>query len=173
MVCVCCAQPCSSSPIHVCTTQPAAPRDSGMDMNGLCEPKRKAQGRAAGKEFVSALGNKEWKFSSPISPSTGTGFFLISDTSLLCNALSVVHNPDAHPEAHRRGCHCLQGHQAAAVCPGLHLLPDAFTQLPGTSTAVHIQAPTHGSTAFLPAHRQSQHQPESSFFTLRGRKRNI
>ena len=136
-----------------------------MDVNGLGEPKTKAQGRASGKEFVSALGNKEWKFSSPISASTGTGFFLISDTSLLRNALSVALNPDAYPEAHHGGHHCLQGHQAAAVCPGLRLLPDAFTQVPGTSTAVHTQAPTHRSTASLPAHHQSQHQPELTAYS--------
>lgn len=62
-VCVRCAQPCSSGSVHVCTTQLTAPRDSDMDVNGLGESQRKAQGRTAEKELVSALGNREWKSS--------------------------------------------------------------------------------------------------------------
>lgn len=38
---------------------PAAPRDSDTFAKGLGESKRKAQGRAAGKELASVLGNKE------------------------------------------------------------------------------------------------------------------
>lgn len=52
MVCVCCAQCCSSCAIHTGMTQTSAPKDSGMDVNGLGESKRKAQIRVAGKEFL-------------------------------------------------------------------------------------------------------------------------
>lgn len=114
-----------------------------MDVNGLGESRREAQGRAAGKELASALGNKEWKSSSPVSPSADTSFFLISDTSFLCNVLFVVRNPDTHPEARCGGHCCLQGHQAAGVCPGLCLLPDTSAQLPGTSMATRSPAQEH------------------------------
>lgn len=51
-VLVCCAQCCSSCPIYTRMTQTSAPRDSGMDVNGLGGSKMKTQIRVAGKEFL-------------------------------------------------------------------------------------------------------------------------
>lgn len=89
MVCVlvCCAQCCSSCPIHTCMAQTSAPRDSGMDVNGLVQNESPDQ---SCRERISLLlgirrGNEYLpvQILIPFSPQT-----------LLCSTPSVVHYTD-------------------------------------------------------------------------------